>query len=115
MTKKRKLYLITAIALLLATIYPTMFFLMKSPDPGSDFAFAAVTLSRYNQLEKDMTYEKVTEIFGCEGTLQSQDGEKDDPDYTATYVWYGKTDDSKAVITFHGNLLGAKTNLGMTD
>ena len=116
MNKNLKLGLIIGIPVLLIAIGLTLFLTLgSSGDKDNPDNRPTITLSQYEQLEKDMTYEQVVEILGSDGTLQSANGEKGEADYIATYIWHGKDENARAVITFNGNLLGAKTYVGLTD
>ena len=116
MNKKLKLGLLIGVPVLLIAVGLTLFFTLRiNSGNGNLDSNPAITLSQYNQLEKGMTYKQVSEILGSDGTLQSENGVKDNGGYIATYVWYGKTKNAKAVITFNGDLLGVMTYIGLTD
>ena len=112
MNKKIKLGLIIGVSVVIIGIGLTLFLTLSKVISGNN---PIITLSQYEQLEKDMTYDKAVEILGSNGTLQANDIVKVSADYIVTYVWYGKNEGSKAVITFNRNLLGAKTYIGLTD
>lgn len=80
-------------------------------DENSDIAGEYVTLDKFNQIENGMSYDEVVEIMGSEGEVMSS------MDFmgttSTTYTWNGKDAMSSAVITFVGDAVESKTQLGL--
>ena len=107
---KKKMGLFIGVPVILVAIGVALFFILSGPKEP-----ATIVLSQYNQLEKGITYEETTKILKSKGTLQAESGEKDSASYMTTYIWQGKGSNARAVVTFHGNKLAAKTHIGLTE
>lgn len=70
-----------------------------------------ITLTEFNTIQTNMTYEEIKNIVGCEGTLMS---ETEINEYTSKiYYWYGKDNISNANFTFQNNKLISKAQYGL--
>ncbi|MCC5800787.1 hypothetical protein [Rossellomorea vietnamensis] len=68
-----------------------------------------VTLEKYNQLEKGMTYEEATKIMGFAGKPMSDESSDSN---NKTYVWDGKQK-SFLTVTFLKGKLSTKQQVGL--
>lgn len=67
-----------------------------------------VTLSSYEKLRKDMSYEDAVKTIGTEGILVTQDQDKDGKITSAVYTWYGENGVSNASVVFKDGKLVEK-------
>jgi len=73
-----------------------------------------ITLEKFNQIQTGMTYEEVVEIIGEEGTVLSEVDMDIGEEYkTIIYYWYGSDGISNSNITFQGNKVVAKSQIGL--
>jgi hypothetical protein len=74
-----------------------------------------INYEEFQQIQNGMSYEEVVEIIGgAEGELNQESGTKGDQFYMATYGWDGEDGwGDNAVITFDGNGVTSKTQLGL--
>ena len=70
-----------------------------------------ISLSDFNQIKNDMTYEQVKNIIGCNGTVMSESEILDI--HTIIYYWYGYDGISNANFTFSNDKLINKTQVGL--
>lgn len=80
----------------------------SAPTPKPD---TYITMAEFNAIESGMSYAEVVEIVGCEGTLMSS------VDLmginTSIYCWYGKDGISNANVTFQGDAVMGKAQIGL--
>lgn len=67
-----------------------------------------VTLSSYDKLRKDMSYEDAVKTIGTEGMLVTQEQDKDGKVTSAVYTWYGEDGVSNASVVFKDDKLVEK-------
>jgi hypothetical protein len=74
-----------------------------------------INYEEFQQIQNGMSYEEVVEIIGgAEGELNQESGTKGDQFYMATYGWDGEDGwGDNAVISFDGNGVTSKTQLGL--
>ena len=72
---------------------------------------AYITLEEFEKLKTGMTYEHCAEIIGVYGKLNSSSGTGEDE--FSMYTWEGNSPFSNAVLTFRGNHLYSKTQIGL--
>lgn len=74
-----------------------------------------ITLEEFNQIQTGMTYEKVVEIIGAEGTVLSETDVTGDAQYKTTmYSWEGKGNlGANANITFQAGKVVSKAQFGL--
>ena len=110
MNSKLKISMIIGIPVLLIAIGLGIFFTLGGNLDGKS---TPVTLAQYEQVQREMPYKDVISILG-KGTLDSETGKKGSEDHTSIYVWSGKTENSRAVVVFHGGLVASKTQVGLS-
>lgn len=70
-----------------------------------------ITLEKFNQIENEMTYDEVSNIIGCDGTLSTESGSGD---YSIKiYYWYAKNGISNGTFSFTNDRLTAKSQIGL--
>ena len=73
-----------------------------------------ITLDEFNRIETGMSYENVVQIIGQEGELLSSVDLNIGSDYaTQMYVWYGSGSVANANVTFQGNKVISKAQIGL--
>lgn len=70
-----------------------------------------MTLEKFNQIETDMTYEKVVSIAGEEGTLSTESSYGNQT--MKIYYWYAKDGISNATVSFMNGKVTAKSQIGL--
>jgi len=91
-------------------------FLILSGGSEAEIELPSISLTQFQQLERDMTMEQVVEILGFEGNLLSATtGEDNDGVSIRSYSWDGEMDGARAVLVFNDGLLGAFTHVGLTN
>ncbi|AKG03301.1 hypothetical protein AAV35_013630 [Salimicrobium jeotgali] len=75
-----------------------------------------ISAEEFDQISNGMSYEKVVEIIGSEGSLQSETGEKGTQFHTVIYSWDGESGfGSNAMLTFQNEKLQSKSQAGVGD
>lgn len=73
-----------------------------------------ITLEKFNKIETGMSYEQVIEIIGEEGTTLSETNISNDEKYhTVMYSWKAKNGIANANVTFQGNKVISKAQIGL--
>lgn len=67
-----------------------------------------ITLSSYENLRKDMSYEDAVKTIGTEGMLMTHDQDKDGNITSEVYTWYGEDGISSASVVFKDGKLVEK-------
>jgi uncharacterized protein YjdB len=67
-----------------------------------------ITLSSFDRLKTDMSYEDAVKIIGTEGMLVTQDQDKEGKTTSEVYTWYGKDGVSSASVVFKDGKLVEK-------
>ncbi|SIS99091.1 DUF3862 domain-containing protein [Salimicrobium salexigens] len=76
----------------------------------------AISAEEFEQISNGMSYEKIVEIIGSEGSLQSETGEKGSQFHTVIYSWDGESGfGSNALLTFQNGELQSKSQAGVGD
>jgi hypothetical protein len=128
MNKKVKLSLIIGIPVLAVIAAALILFLpggvlnkAADSDPASNTSITtpegkpAITVEKFNQVQKGMTYEEVKTLLGADGEKVVNEGaQSTDSEYLTTYRWYGQNDGSVAVMSFLDGKLAAKTQIGLS-
>jgi hypothetical protein len=79
---------------------------VKKEDPSID-------MGEFEKIQNGMSYGEVAKIIGSEGEMMSETGAKGDPYYTVIYNWKGKDGISNSVITFQGDKVYNKAQIGL--
>ena len=79
---------------------------VKKEDPG-------INMAEFEEIQNGMSYGEVAKIIGSEGEMMSETGAKGDPYYTVIYTWKAKDGISNAVITFQGDKVYNKAQIGL--
>lgn len=74
---------------------------------------AKITLAKFNKIQNGMTYEQAKSIIGGDGSVNSETGTKGTSDYTVIYSYEGSDIGSNAILTFQGEKLIDKTQVGL--
>lgn len=80
-------------------------------DSSSD---VKITLEQFNEIQNGMTFEEVTSIFGGEGSVISESGQKGTNLHTVVYSYEGKGSlGANVSLMFQGNKLTNKAQFGL--
>ncbi|MCI8470341.1 MAG: DUF3862 domain-containing protein [Clostridia bacterium] len=73
-----------------------------------------ITLEKFEKIETGMSYEQVVEIIGEEGSTISETNITNDEKYhTIMYSWKAKNGIANANVTFQGNKVISKAQVGL--
>lgn len=72
-----------------------------------------ITLDKFNQVKNGMSYEDVQKVLGGKGSVDSETGDKGSSDHIIMISYEGKEIGSNAILTFQGNKLTNKTQVGL--
>ena len=70
-----------------------------------------LTLDKFNQIETGMTYNEVSDLIGCEGTV-STDASVGDTNMKV-YYWYAENGISNGTFSFIDDKLTSKSQIGL--
>lgn len=73
-----------------------------------------MSLAKFNKIQAGMTYDEVVEITGEKGSVYSTyDEGTGNNDAVRVYVWYSGDGLSSAYVTFKGDIVRAKKQMGL--
>lgn len=72
-----------------------------------------ITLSSYENLKENMSYEEAVKTIGAEGMLVTQDQDKSGKTTSEVYTWYGDDEISSASIVFKDGKLVEKEQVSL--
>lgn len=102
------LFLILGIILIIAAVGGS-----HSSETKAGTPIEKVTLENFGKINSSMTYEDVCQLFGKEGTLDSEVDIGDSEYITQIYHWYDNTGVANCTITFQGGYMIAKAQVGL--